>query len=131
MAYLAPILDGQCLRDYPPKVDYKVEEILKIHETALGNIRSHRIGFRYVFTLDWRNSLITETQWNVIRQIVNKNTTVSLIPFPDKYYSKSFTVKIINGINNVAVRGYVGIGYTGKLICETADPVVEIDSWNV
>jgi len=127
--YLAPILNGECLNNSPPRVEYLSKKIIKVFETPLGNRRYHTIGYQFTFSLIWDLALCTEVQWEVLREIVNANSTLTFIPYPDKYYSSSFTVKEINGLGGLSIYKYIGFGYRGKVILETIDPIQEIPKW--
>lgn len=129
--YLGPLLDGQCLRYYPPKVTYKISEIIKRNETSLGYRRYHRLGFHYLFTLDWGRSMITESMWTVIKDIVNKDTTITFIPFPDKYINSSFTVRVIDGLASLTPMGNIADGYRGAITLETTSPVPSVEDWEI
>jgi hypothetical protein len=129
--YLAPILDGQCLNNFPPKVLYAPTEIVVRNETIDGHKRYHHKGYSYQFTLDWGKSLVTEAMYNTLRVMVNKQTQLLFIPYPDKYYNSSFYVKVYGGLENLSITNYIGQGYTGKLVLETIAPVSEMPAWAV
>lgn len=129
--YLGPLLDGQCLRDYPPRISHSTTEIVQKNETALGNRYYHRIGFHFTFTLDWNSSLISESMYSVLISIINKNRSLTFIPYPDKYINSVFTVRIINGLAGIAPYRHLTIGYRGSLNLETTTPVQQVPDWTV
>jgi len=101
------------------------------NETIAGNRRYHHRGYQFQFTLTWEKSLITEAQWKIIKDIINKNTQILFVPFPDKYPNSTFYVKSYGGIENITVSNYIGQGYKGNLVLETLNPVTEIPDWQV
>ena len=129
--YLGPILDGVTFNNYPPRVTYKSKLKEIKHETSANYTQIHRIGYRFEFIFVWDKALISETLWESLRVIVNKTSDLTLIPFPDKYYSSSFTVKVIGGIDALDVFHYIGTGYNGRLMLETQIPVLQVPAWAV
>lgn len=127
--FLGPVLDSVTLNNYPPRVEYKpkLKEIL--HETPANYTQIHRIGFRFTFTLQWDKALVSETMWEQLRIIVNKTSNLTFQPFPDRYPSSTFTIKIINGMDSFKVFHYIGTGYKGTLTLETQIPVLQIPAW--
>jgi len=129
--YLGPILNGKCINDFPPKVVFTSTETVIKNETVKGNRRYHHKGFHLQFTLDWSRSKVSEAQWKILKDIINKQTQILLIPYPDKYPNSSFYVASADGIENLSVSNYVGQGYKGSMSFETINPVTEIPDWEV
>ena len=127
--YLGPIINSKVLNDHPPFIEYKIEEIVKRHETTLGYRRYYSTGFQFNFTLSWKRSIVTELMWATLKDLLNLKNTLTFIPFPDKYYSSSFIVRWVNSFDDMSPFQYIGIGYQGSVILETVTPIQTIPAW--